>query len=153
MKSLELKIPPPLIGLLCIVLMWQVQGFYPLSWLNAPWVLPLAVLLALTGIAIATLGAAVFRRAHTTVNPLHPEQTTQLVTSGIFQYTRNPMYLGMAIVLLGIALYLADVSALLGPAIFMRYITRYQIGPEEEILLEKFGDEFVAYQMRVRRWL
>lgn len=153
MKSLELKIPPPLVAMLCILLMWQVQGFYPLGWLTAPWVLPLAVLLALIGITIASLGAGIFRRAHTTVNPMHPEQTSKLVTSGVFQYSRNPMYLGMAIVLLGIALYLADISALLGPALFMRYISRYQIGPEEEILLEKFGDQFVAYQAQVRRWL
>ncbi len=153
MKSLELKIPPPLVALLCILLMWYVQGFYPLSWLTSVWVLPLAIALALTGIAIATIGAAAFRRAHTTVNPLHPEQTSQLVTGGIYQYTRNPMYLGMALVLLAIALYMADVSAFLGVALFVRFIGRYQIEPEESMLLEKFGDEFAAYQAHVRRWL
>ncbi|HDZ07458.1 methyltransferase family protein [Pseudohongiella sp.] len=153
MKSLELKIPPPLVALLCILLMWYVQGFYPLSWLTSVWVLPLAIALALAGIAIATIGAAAFRRAHTTVNPLHPEQTSQLVTGGIYQYTRNPMYLGMALVLLAIALYMADVSAFLGVALFVRFIGRYQIEPEESMLLEKFGDEFAAYQAHVRRWL
>lgn len=153
MKSLELRIPPPLIALLCIALMWYIQGFYPLSWLNARWVMPVAILLALGGIAIASIGAAAFKRAHTTVNPLHPEQTSQLVTGGIYQYTRNPMYLGMALVLTGVALYLADLSAFLGVALFVRYIGRYQIGPEEVALLEKFGDEFATYQTQVRRWL
>ncbi len=153
MKSLELRIPPPLIALLCIVLMWYIQGFYPLGWLTAVWVLPVAILLALTGIVIASAGAAAFKRAHTTVNPMHPEQTSRLVTGGIYQYTRNPMYLGMALVLTGIALYLADLSAFLGVALFVRYIGRYQIGPEEDMLLEKFGDEFETYQARVRRWL
>ena len=84
---------------------------------------------------------------------MHPEQTSRLVTGGIYQYTRNPMYLGMALVLTGIALYLADLSAFLGVALFVRYIGRYQIGPEEDMLLEKFGDEFETYQARVRRWL
>lgn len=153
MKSLELKIPPPLVALLCILLMWYVQGFYPLSWLMSAWVLPLSIALALAGIAIAAIGAAAFRRAHTTVNPLHPEQTSQLVTSGIFQYSRNPMYLGMALVLLAIALYMADFSAFLGVALFVRFIGRYQVEPEERMLLEKFGDEFAAYQDQVRRWL
>lgn len=153
MKSLELKIPPPLIALLSILLMWYVQGFYPLSWLTAAWVLPLTIVMALTGITISVLGVVEFRRAHTTVNPMHPEQTSQLVTRGIYQYTRNPMYLGMAIVLLSVALYLADVSAFLGVALFVRYIGRYQIGPEEAMLSEKFGDGFAAYQDQVRRWL
>jgi len=153
MKSLELKIPPPLIALLCVLLMWLIQGFYPLSWLTSAWVLPLVIVLALLGIAIAVLGARAFRRAHTTVNPMHPEQTSQLVTDGIYQYTRNPMYLGMAMVLLGVAIYLADVTAFLGLALFVRYIGRYQIDPEEAMLMEKFGDEFAAYQANVRRWL
>lgn len=153
MKSLELKIPPPLIALLSILLMWYVQGFYPLSWLTAAWVLPLSIVMALAGITIAVLGVVEFRRAHTTVNPMHPEQTSQLVTRGIYQVTRNPMYLGMAIVLLGVALYLADVSAFLGVLLFVRYIGRYQIEPEEAILSEKFGDGFAAYQDQVRRWL
>lgn len=153
MKSLELRIPPPLVALLCILLMWYVQGFYPLSWLTSLWVLPLAVVLALTGIAIAALGAAAFRRAHTTISPLHPEKTSHLVTGGIYQHTRNPMYLGMALVLLAVALYLADVSAFLGVALFVRYIGRYQIEPEERMLLQTFGDEFAAYQDRVGRWL
>jgi protein-S-isoprenylcysteine O-methyltransferase Ste14 len=153
MKSLELKIPPPLIALLCVLLMWYMQGFYPLSWLTSAWVLPLTIVLALTGIVIASLGAAAFRRAHTTIHPLHPEQTTHLVTGGIYRRTRNPMYLGMAIVLLGVALYLADITAFLGLALFVRFIGRYQIEPEERILLEKFGGEFEAYQARVRRWL
>lgn len=153
MKSLELKIPPPLVALLSILLMWYVQGFYPLSWLTSAWVLPLSIVLALAGIAIAAMGVAAFRRAHTTVNPLHPEQTSQLVTGGIYQYTRNPMYLGMALVLLAIALYMADVSAFLGVALFVRFIGRYQIEPEERMLLQKFGDGFAAYQDQVGRWL
>lgn len=153
MKSLELKVPPLLVALLCILLMWYVQGFYPLGWLASAWVLPLTIVLATAGIAITATGAGAFRRTRTTVNPLHPEQTSHLVTGGIYQYTRNPMYLGMALVLLAVALYMADVSAFLGVALFVRFIGRYQIEPEERMLLEKFGDEFAAYQDQVGRWL
>lgn len=115
--------------------------------------LPVAVILALVGVAIALSGVISFRRAQTTVNPLKPETSTALVTTGIYRITRNPMYLGMLAVLLAWAAYLSSAWALLGPVAFALYITRFQIIPEERALRSLFGTTFVAYTQRTRRWL
>ena len=78
---------------------------------------------------------------------------TQLVTSGVYRYTRNPMYLGMACLLLAWAVYLQNPLALLGVPLFMAYITQFQIKPEERMLVKLFGDAFIRYRQQVRRWL
>lgn len=134
--------------------MWAIaSSLPPLLPLPAPLRLPAALILTLAGAAIALSGVVSFRRARTTVNPLKPETSTSLVSSGIYRITRNPMYLGMLAVLLAWAAYLPSVLALLGPAAFSLYITRFQIVPEERVLHSLFGAEFVEYTQRVRRWL
>jgi protein-S-isoprenylcysteine O-methyltransferase Ste14 len=154
MRFLELRIPPPLVGLIVAAAMWVIAtSLPPLLPLPAPLRLPAAVMLALAGVAIALSGVVSFRRARTTVNPLKPETSTSLVFTGIYRITRNPMYLGMLAVLLAWAAYLPSVLALLGPAAFSLYITRFQIVPEERVLHSLFGAEFVEYTQRVRRWL
>lgn len=112
-----------------------------------------ALALVVLGIAVAVSGAIAFRRSKTTTNPLKPRAATSLVTGGIYRHTRNPMYLGVTLVLVGWAVYLAAPIALLGPAIFVRFITQFQIIPEELALTELFGQQFIAYKSAVRRWL
>jgi protein-S-isoprenylcysteine O-methyltransferase Ste14 len=75
------------------------------------------------------------------------------VARGIYNYTRNPMYLGMLLVLLALALYRASPWALAGPLLFIVWMNRFQIVPEERALAAKFGASFEAYRQRVRRWL
>ena len=94
-----------------------------------------------------------FSRNETTVNPLEPDQAQKLVVSGLFRFTRNPMYLGMALVLFAWALYLANASAIIGPVLFVASITALQIKPEEEVLGKIFGQDYADYRKRVRRWL
>lgn len=154
MRILELRIPPPLVGLVIAGAMWLIaSSLPPLLPLPAPMRLPAAVVLALAGVAIGLSGVISFRRAQTTVNPLKPETSTTLVSSGIYRITRNPMYLGMLTVLLAWAAYLPSVLALLGPVAFALYITRFQIIPEERALHSLFGAAFVEYRHKVRRWL
>ena len=98
-------------------------------------------------------GIASFRQAQTTVNPLKPDTATALVTSGVYGYTRNPMYLGMLAVLLAWAVFLASPAALAGVLGFWWYIGRFQIRPEERALAALFGSSFSDYTSRVRRWL
>jgi protein-S-isoprenylcysteine O-methyltransferase Ste14 len=105
------------------------------------------------GGVISTLGAREFRRIKTTVNPLHPERASSIVTTGIYQHTRNPMYVGIAFVLLGCFVAFGGLSALIGLPAFIWYITRFQIIPEERVLSAKFGGEYTAYLASVRRWL
>lgn len=154
MRFLELRVPPPLVGIIIAGAMWLVASSpSPLLPLPATVRLPAAVILALAGIVIALSGVISFRRAQTTVNPLKPETSTALVSTGIYTITRNPMYLGMLAVLLAWAAYLSSVWALPGPVAFALYITRFQIIPEERALRSLFGTTFVAYTQRTRRWL
>jgi protein-S-isoprenylcysteine O-methyltransferase Ste14 len=94
-----------------------------------------------------------FRRAQTTVNPLTPQATSSLVTTGIYRYSRNPMYVGLLFVLAGWGCYLANGLALLVLPLFVASMTRWQIIPEERFMAAKFGAEFEAYKRSVRRWL
>jgi protein-S-isoprenylcysteine O-methyltransferase Ste14 len=153
MRFLELRIPPPIVGLIVAGGMRAVAHFAPI--LPLPWLarLLVAVVLVAIGAAVAVSGVMSFRRARTTVNPLKPETSAALVSTGVYSFTRNPMYLGMALALFAWAVYLSSVWALLGPVLFALYITRFQIVPEERALDGLFGAPFAAYKKRVRRWL
>lgn len=153
MKFLELRIPPPLVGLLTGVAMWPLAAQSWLDGLSGSARLVAVIALVLLGAVISLAGVVSFRRARTTVNPLKPEKTSALVCSGIYRITRNPMYLGFLLVLTGWTVLLASGYAALGPVLFVAYITRFQILPEERVLTRLFGDEFTAYRSRVRRWL
>jgi protein-S-isoprenylcysteine O-methyltransferase Ste14 len=99
------------------------------------------------------LGGIAFRRARTTTNPLKPEAASSLVIAGVYRYTRNPMYVGVACVLVGWAVYRGSLPAFVVPVLFVLFITRFQIIPEERVLSAKFGPKFAEYQAKVRRWL
>ena len=152
MRALELKIPPPVVTLLVGVLMWGLAGLPPALPLPSSVRIPIAVGLAAVGLAFDVVGVWSFRRSRTTVNPLRPENAQALVTGGVYRVTRNPMYVGMAFILAGWAVYLGAMWPLLGLAIFVAYINRFQIAPEERVLRSKF-DDYAAYASRVRRWL
>jgi protein-S-isoprenylcysteine O-methyltransferase Ste14 len=112
-----------------------------------------ALVLGAIGVVVAIGGVISFRRAETTVNPLKPETSAALVSTGVYSYTRNPMYLGMVLALSAWAVYLSSIWSLVGPVLFTLYITRFQIVPEERVLDRLFGASFAAYKKRVRRWL
>lgn len=150
---LEHRIPPPALGALIGLLMWLVARLGPTLDLAPAVRLGAALAAVLLGAAFAGAGAWSFRRARTTVNPLQPDSASALVTSGVYRYTRNPMYVGFACLLLGWALYLAAPWALLGPLAFVLFMNRFQIAPEERALARLFGAGFEAYRARVRRWL
>jgi len=139
--------------LLAALAMWQSARLLPRFEVDDTVRLVLAGLFLLDGIFCSAAGVYCFRKAHTTVNPLHPEKASHLVTGGIYQVSRNPMYLGMSVLLLAWAVFLASPWMLLGVAVFMSYITRFQIQPEERALEDLFGEDFRAYRASVRRWL
>jgi protein-S-isoprenylcysteine O-methyltransferase Ste14 len=112
-----------------------------------------AAAIGLVGIGFSAAGVLAFRRARTTVNPTTPEKATALVSSGAYRITRNPMYVGLAWVLVAWAVFLSSGWALLGVVAFVLYIGRFQIAPEERALAQLFGSEYAAYRARVRRWL
>jgi protein-S-isoprenylcysteine O-methyltransferase Ste14 len=133
--------------------MWTVARVPPI--LQLPKIVRLLVVAVLgaIGVVVALSGVLSFRRARTTVNPLKPETSAALVSTGVYSFTRNPMYLGMVLVLFAWAVYLSSILSLAGPAFFALYITRFQIVPEERVLDGLFGPSFVEYKKRVRRWL
>lgn len=157
MSRLELKIPPLLLVLIFAGLMFGISHLLPLwqfiSTELVLWRAALAGVWCAAGVVVALLGVITFRRAHTTVNPLTPQQARALVQNGIFRYSRNPMYLGMLLLLLGWALWLAELSAFLPLPFFVWYLNQFQIKPEERALNRLFGASFLQYQQTVRRWL
>lgn len=153
MRSLELKIPPPIFALACAICMYTLSQWIPGWRWNWPYNFHLGMVVALTGIAFDLLGVLAFYRAKTTVNPLKPSATSSIVQGGVYRFTRNPMYLGMLLVLAGYALYLSHPLALLLLPVFVVYLTRFQIMPEERILKEKFGATYSSYASHVRRWI
>ncbi len=153
MRSLELKIPPVAMSLGFGALMWVVARIVPTAGFTVPAGRIMATGLAFAGVVIALLGVVSFRRARTTVNPLHPHAASALVISGIYRLTRNPMYLGLLLVLAGWALFLANVLSFALPVAFVFLMNRLQIIPEERALTALFGSGFADYQSKVRRWL
>ena len=153
MQSLELKVPPPAVALVIAVLMWLVSRAVPALSFAIPARLLVAIILAAAGVITAVAGVVTFARAKTTVNPTTPERSSSLVNWGIYKVTRNPMYLGLLLELTAWAIFLSNSLPFLFLPVYMLYINRFQIAPEERALTSLFGGEFAAYQSRVRRWI
>lgn len=153
MPSLELRIPPPVVAALVAVVMWGLAAFQPVFHLPPPVRQSAVAALVVAGMAFDVLGLVAFLRAKTTVNPLTPGKASALVTQGIYKFTRNPMYVGLVLLLTAWACHLSALWPLVGPVLFVRYINRFQIAPEERVLQALFGEAYAAYAARVRRWL
>lgn len=150
---LELKIPPPLVALLCAAGMWVI-AHYTFPYFLSPamrWIL--VAIYTLLSLAFSIGGVLDFRRSKTTIHPMHPENASALVTYGIYRLTRNPMYCGMASLLLAWAAYLQSPLSVFGVLMFIGYINQFQIKPEERALEKLFGEDFKRYKTQVRRWL
>ncbi|CCQ10092.1 hypothetical protein PALB_9570 [Pseudoalteromonas luteoviolacea B = ATCC 29581] len=152
MNALETKVPPVFVVLISAAMMWGVAQVTPLL-PDATWRVSISVLLFLLGFAVALSGVVVFRLAHTTVNPTCPEKASNLVTQGVFQLTRNPMYLGMLLALASWAVYLLAPVSVFGIVLYVWYMNRFQIEPEERAMKKLFGEEYQDYCSSVRRWI
>jgi protein-S-isoprenylcysteine O-methyltransferase Ste14 len=153
MHILELKVPPVGVVLVVAWLMWFASGTVPALEFTLPAREVVAALFAAAGLAVGVMGIVSFARAKTTVNPMKPGAASSLVVSGIYRYSRNPMYLGLLLILVGWAWYLSNALAFLLLPGFILYMNRFQIEPEERALASLFGEAFMAYKARVRRWL
>ena len=151
MKNLELKIPPAIVFLICALTMWGIARL--LSFGALPHLPALAIAVAGIGVGVGLAALWSFRKARTTVNPLDPSQATHFVSEGVYQLSRNPMYVGLACCLLAWAIWLSYLLTWIGIPLFIIYMTRFQIIPEERVLKLKFGKEYENYCLKVRRWL
>jgi protein-S-isoprenylcysteine O-methyltransferase Ste14 len=152
-SALELKVPPVALSLIAAALMWSASLAAPSLDFTLWTTYASSVSLALMGVLTCLASVVSFRRAKTTVNPTKPDATTSLVVSGIYSHTRNPMYLGFLLILLGWAVFLSNPLALVVLPGFVLYLNRIQILPEECVLALRFGDNYADYCSRVRPWL
>ena len=145
------KILPPTYLLLSIIMMLAFHFVLPITKIMpSPWnifgLVPLIV-----GIVVAVSADNMFHRVNTTVNPF--AESTALVIQGVFHFSRNPMYLGFALVLIGVAILLGSLTPYIVVIVFLWLMNKVFIETEEHMLEEKFGETYLAYKQRVRRWI
>lgn len=145
--------PPPILGLGTGLAMWLITMGFPEFRLDLPLIRIVGLIIMVLGLAIDVISIAAFVRARTSLTPLTPEKASQLVVSGLYKYSRNPMYLGLLVLLTGWGLHLSHPVAFLLLPVFVIYITIFQIKPEEKALQRKFGAAYESYCQKVRRWI
>ncbi len=153
MPTLDQKIPPPVVGALAAAAMWGLSTLGPQLSIPAGLKYAAVATLGATGIAFSLSGILAFRALRTSISPLPSAHCSTLVTGGAYRISRNPMYLGIAGLLLAWAVLLSALLPFSGLVAYVLYITRFQILPEERVLAEIFGEQYTAYAARVRRWL
>ncbi|WP_086477767.1 methyltransferase family protein [Arenibacter lacus] len=149
---MKLKIPPVIVTIIFAGFMYVLAEYLPVGYFDFFGREYLMAFLFGVALIVGVVSIIQFIRASTTINPKSPTKTATLVTGGIYQYSRNPMYLALLLVLLGWGLYLGNAFNTLLAAGFVYYINAFQIEPEEEILFKKFPKEFQKYRVLVRRW-
>ncbi len=153
MKSFELKVPPAVLVLLSGSMMWFIDRLtaqYKIDWSGQNVTVGLIVVVSF--ICIVS-GIYSFNKAQTTVDPTQPNKASSLVTSGIYQWTRNPMYLGFLLLLLAFSFKLSNPVTIFILPLFIAYMSQFQIKPEERILAQLFGNNYDLYRKQVRRWI
>lgn len=150
-KGAAVKFPPPLVFLLFMLLGGTAHYYWPLVISNQNWLRYLGSGLVLAGLIITLLISRVFKQVETSIEPWQP--TTQIISSGFFAYSRNPIYSAFCLITIGIGLFLNNVWILLSfiPSAVLVY--QLAIKKEEAYLAQKFGDQYLAYKKKVRRWL
>ena len=150
---MNLLVPPPVVLALVAAAMWGIDRWLDTGRVAVTWQVPLAVALLVAGAGLMVAAAAALIAAHTTINPMMPGRASRLVTGGLFRWSRNPIYLGDLLLLAALAVWLGQIASLALLPMFVAYIDRFQIRPEERALAARFGAEYAAYRARVRRWL
>lgn len=149
---MELKLPPALVFLFFGLVMYLVANFLPFGFFDFFGRSILFKVFLVLAFVVLLVALFQFYRAKTTIDPTKPVNTSKLVTSGVYKFSRNPMYLAMLLWLLALGIALGNAFNTLVAAGFVGYMNRFQIVPEERMLLEKFGREFKEYCTLTRRW-
>lgn len=150
---MKFTLPPAIQGPLFAALSWVMANRFPeftVAWCGFRLV---AAGLAMAGLVIIAIAIGAFIKAKTTINPMNPDNAEKLVTKGLYRISRNPMYLGVLLLLLGWVAYLQNIAGFVPVILFVVAMTLFQIKPEEKALRKKFGHEYDAYCKRARRWI
>ena len=146
-----IKIPPPILVLILITSNYFSQNRLEIIYL--PYKNSTSFLILLVGSLILINTVFKFIKSKTTVNPVKFKKVNKLVTSGIYKYSRNPMYLGMILIIISTSIFYLNYFSVVTPFIFYFWINRFQIKREEIFLKEKFGEEYLSYMSKTRRWI
>ena len=146
-----LKIPPPiLVFILVISNYFSSQKIHLIILPNRTLI---SILILLIGILILINPIFKFIRSKTTIDPIKFKRVNKLITSGIYKYSRNPMYLGFLIIVISTSIFYLNIYSITTPFFFYFWINRFQIKREEIFLTEKFGKEYLQYKTKTRRWI
>jgi protein-S-isoprenylcysteine O-methyltransferase Ste14 len=151
---MKTKIPPPIVAIISILLTYISKDYLGFFYLHPHLQKTLFILFLVSGILLIFFANREFKILETTVNPMKPKNATNLVSKGVFKFTRNPMYLGLFLILISFAFNFSSLFGIIiyGP-LFIFYITIFQIIPEEEAMMELFGESYKEYCSKVRRWI
>lgn len=150
---MRLKIPPVIIALATGLAMWFFDTNLFSGLVDIPYSFWISRFLLLAAVILGVLSLLQFYRHSTTVDPHNLDKITSVVTGGIYSISRNPMYLALMLLLIGLGIRLDNLVSLLFIPLFIWYMNRFQIVPEEEVLAEKFGEDYQKYKLKVRRWI
>ncbi len=151
---MKLKIPPPIQTLIALFAMTGLNNLIEINLFESKLLILIVIIVCCLFACFFLISAALgFKKSKTTVNPLKPETATTLVVHGVYQYSRNPMYAGMALFLFAWFLWLGNPLNIIIFIAYIFYITHFQIKPEEKALLKLFGEDFHNYCQNVRRWI
>ena len=148
---MKTTIPPPIVTLICGLAIYYSRSLFSFEF--PIYTNELSLLCLLIGVLLLFLAARLFRKHQTTVNPLKPEAASDLVTSGVFSLSRNPMYLGMLLILIALSMKFNPMGGILICSLFIGFITKFQIIPEETAMEKLFNNDYKAYRTKTRRWI
>ena len=151
MIDIKTKFPPPLVALTFGFLINHTKNIFPKIEVKNEFIF--GSFMIISGLIIILSAIILFKKYQTTITPLNPSNATKLITDGIYKFSRNPMYLGLLLVLVGISIILNLTGGFLFILLFILYINLFQIIPEENAMVDLFKDEFLEYKKNVRRWI
>ena len=146
-----IKIPPPILVLILTSLVYFSST--KLESIHLPYRQTVSVLILIIGLVVIISPVFDFIKSKTTVNPVKFQNVNRLVTTGIYKYSRNPMYLGMILIIISTTVYYLNFLSVFSPLIFYIWINKFQISREEIFLEGKFGNEYLKYKSKTRRWI
>ena len=148
---MKTRIPPPILALLMIGLVYLSSLL--IGSISFVYQASLSVLLVIVGLSCALPSFRLFARNKTTISPFTPSETSVLITEGMYRYSRNPMYLGLLLLIIAATIWFGTWFGIIISLFFILLINILQIIPEEEALLQIFGEEYLEYKKKVRRWI
>ncbi len=146
-----MKIPPPILVLILVVSSFLSSK--KIDVIHIPHQTLVSILILLIGILILIIPVTNFIKYKTTIDPIEFKKVNKLVTSGIYKYSRNPMYLGLLLIVISSSILYLNIYSVSTPIFFYYWINRFQIQREEIFLTEKFGKEYLSYKTKTRRWI